>query len=146
MKTVRYTLNPSLSPYAPDSSPDVCHAAWSSELPPGARLLPPCSPSKIMCVGRNYSEHARELGNEVPGEPLIFLKPPSSLLGSGDAIVHPPISQRIDHEGELGVVIGRRGRNITTGEAWDYVRGFTCVNDVTARDLQKKDGQWTRGK
>jgi 2-keto-4-pentenoate hydratase/2-oxohepta-3-ene-1,7-dioic acid hydratase in catechol pathway len=146
MKTIRYTLNPSLSPYAPDASPDVHHATWSGDLPPGARLLPPCSPSKIMCVGRNYAEHVRELGNEIPGEPLIFLKPPSSLLGSGDTIVHPPISRRIDHEGELGVVIGRRGRNIPTGEAWDYVRGFTCVNDVTARDLQKKDGQWTRGK
>lgn len=110
------------------------------------QLLPAASPSKIVCVGRNYAEHAKELGNEVPKEPLIFLKPPSSLIGNGDAIIHPKLSQRVDFEGELGLIIGKRGRNIKREEAWDYVAGFTCVNDVTARDLQKKDGQWTRGK
>jgi 2-keto-4-pentenoate hydratase/2-oxohepta-3-ene-1,7-dioic acid hydratase in catechol pathway len=110
------------------------------------RLLPPCAPSKIVCVGRNYREHAQELGNEVPAEPLIFLKPPSSLIASGDSIVYPKLSQRVDHEAELGIVIGRRTRNVSEEDAWDAIYGYTCVNDVTARDLQKKDGQWTRGK
>lgn len=110
------------------------------------QLLPAASPSKIVCVGRNYAEHAKELGNEVPKEPLIFLKPPSSLIGNGDAIIHPKLSQRVDFEGELGLIIGKAGRRIKREDAWDYVAGFTVVNDVTARDLQKKDGQWTRGK
>lgn len=110
------------------------------------RLLPPCRPSKIVCVGRNYVEHANELGNPVPPEPLIFLKPPSALLAPGDAIVHPRISSRMDYEGELGVVIGRRARHVTEEQAGDYILGYTCVNDVTARDLQKKDGQWSRAK
>jgi 2-keto-4-pentenoate hydratase/2-oxohepta-3-ene-1,7-dioic acid hydratase in catechol pathway len=114
--------------------------------PDGARLLPPCVPSKIVCVGRNYAEHAKELGNEVPAEPTIFLKPPSSLIASGDAIVYPRLSQRLDFEGELGVVIGQRARNVKSSDAAGYILGYTCVNDVTARDLQRKDGQWTRGK
>jgi 2-keto-4-pentenoate hydratase/2-oxohepta-3-ene-1,7-dioic acid hydratase in catechol pathway len=114
--------------------------------PNGARLLPPCVPSKIVCVGRNYAEHAKELGNEVPAEPTIFLKPPSSLIASGDVIVYPRISQRLDYEGELGVVIGQRARNVKSSDAAGYILGYTCVNDVTARDLQRKDGQWTRGK
>jgi len=143
MKTFRYSLNPQTPPTATDSDPDVRHG---SELPTGARLLPPCSPSKIVCVGRNYAEHAKELGNEVPAEPLIFLKPPSSLIGSGDTIVYPKQSQRVDYEGELGVIIGKRARNVSVPDAQSYVLGYTCVNDVTARDLQKKDGQWTRGK
>jgi 2-keto-4-pentenoate hydratase/2-oxohepta-3-ene-1,7-dioic acid hydratase in catechol pathway len=99
-----------------------------------------------VCVGRNYAEHAKELGNEVPQEPLIFLKPPSSLIASGDPIVYPKLSQRVDFEGELGVVIGQRARNVTSANAQSHILGYTCVNDVTARDLQKKDGQWTRGK
>lgn len=103
-------------------------------------------PSKIVCVGRNYREHASELGNAVPSEPLIFLKPPSSIIGPGEDIVYPAISTRVDYEGELGVVIGRRARHVCAADALDYVAGYTCVNDVTARDLQKKDGQWTRGK
>ncbi|MBM3762469.1 MAG: fumarylacetoacetate hydrolase family protein [Acidobacteria bacterium] len=110
------------------------------------KLLPPVLPSKIVCVGRNYVDHAKELGNDVPTEPLIFLKPPSSLITSGDNIVYPPQSSRVDFEGEIGVVIGKQGRNIPADKAMDYIFGFTCVNDVTARDLQKKDGQWTRGK
>jgi 2-keto-4-pentenoate hydratase/2-oxohepta-3-ene-1,7-dioic acid hydratase in catechol pathway len=113
---------------------------------PDGRLLPPCVPSKIVCVGRNYAEHAKELGNEVPAEPTIFLKPPSSLIASGDVIVYPRLSQRLDFEGELGVVIGRRARNVKSSDAAGYILGYTCVNDVTARDLQRKDGQWTRGK
>jgi 2-keto-4-pentenoate hydratase/2-oxohepta-3-ene-1,7-dioic acid hydratase in catechol pathway len=103
-------------------------------------------PSKIVCVGRNYLEHARELGNEVPERPLIFLKPPSSLLAAGEAIELPPESSQVEHEGEIAVVIGRRARRVSEAEAWDYVAGIAPLNDVTARDLQKPDGQWTRAK
>ncbi|HEU0015608.1 MAG TPA: fumarylacetoacetate hydrolase family protein [Longimicrobium sp.] len=103
-------------------------------------------PSKIVCVGRNYLEHARELGNEMPERPLIFLKPPSSLIGEGDAIVLPAESSRVEHEGEIAVVIGRRARRVAEGDAWEYVAGIAPLNDVTARDLQKTDGQWTRAK
>jgi 2-keto-4-pentenoate hydratase/2-oxohepta-3-ene-1,7-dioic acid hydratase in catechol pathway len=111
------------------------------------RLLAPVTPSKILCVGRNYREHARELGNEVPTELLLFLKPPSSVIGPGESIVYPAISQRVDFEGELGVVIGKRCRHLgKDDDVRSYIRGYTCVNDVTARDLQRKDGQWTRGK
>ena len=112
-----------------------------------AHLLAPVQPSKIVCVGRNYRDHATELGNEVPKEPLIFLKPPSSLLGPGGAIAYPRLSTRVDFEGELGIVIGRKARRIGPQEdVATYIRGYTIVNDVTARDLQKTDGQWTRGK
>ncbi|HEY8056488.1 MAG TPA: fumarylacetoacetate hydrolase family protein [Terriglobales bacterium] len=110
-------------------------------------LLAPCTPSKIVCIGRNYREHARELGNDVPAEPLIFLKPPSALLPPGGTIVLPRLSQQVEYEGELGVVIGRRCRNLALeADPREYVLGFTCVNDVTARDLQKKDSQWARAK
>jgi 2-keto-4-pentenoate hydratase/2-oxohepta-3-ene-1,7-dioic acid hydratase in catechol pathway len=108
--------------------------------------LPAAAPSKIVCVGRNYAEHAKELGNAVPTEPLIFLKPPSALNGHLGAIVYPAISQLLSYEGEVGVVIGRRARHLKAEEAAAYIAGYTIVNDVTARDLQKKDGQWTRGK
>lgn len=110
------------------------------------KLLAPVAPSKIICVGRNYAEHAAELGNEVPPEPLIFLKPPSSLIGPNEAVIYPAISSRVDHEGELGVVIGKRGRNLSEEEALSVIFGYTLANDVTARDLQRSDGQWTRGK
>jgi 2-keto-4-pentenoate hydratase/2-oxohepta-3-ene-1,7-dioic acid hydratase in catechol pathway len=112
------------------------------------RLLSPVQPSKIICVGRNYSEHAKELGNEVPAEPLIFLKPPSSMIGPGETIRRPKsLSQRVDYEGELAVVIGKRCRGLNQNdEVRPYILGYTCANDVTARDLQKRDGQWTRGK
>ena len=103
-------------------------------------------PSKIVCVGRNYLEHARELGNEVPDQPLIFLKPPSALIGDGDPIVLPPQSSQVEHEGEIGVVIGRRASKVSTGNAWEYVAGIAPLNDVTARDLQRADSQWTRAK
>jgi 2-keto-4-pentenoate hydratase/2-oxohepta-3-ene-1,7-dioic acid hydratase in catechol pathway len=110
-------------------------------------LLPPVSPSKILCVGRNYRDHAAELGNEVPKEPLLFLKPFSSLLPPRGTIVMPSISTRVDYEGELGIVIGRRCHKIGPDEdVRPYIRGYVCVNDVTARDIQKSDGQWTRGK
>jgi 2-keto-4-pentenoate hydratase/2-oxohepta-3-ene-1,7-dioic acid hydratase in catechol pathway len=110
-------------------------------------LLPPVAPSKIICVGRNYRDHAKELGNEVPAEPLLFFKPPSSLLAPGGMILMPGVSERVDFEGELAVVIGRRARRVKASEDISaYIHGFTVANDVTARDLQKKDGQWTRAK
>ncbi len=112
-----------------------------------ASLLPPVQPSKIICVGRNYREHAAELGNEVPQEPLLFLKPPSSLLPPGGTILRPKVSARTDYEGELGVVIARRCHQLAESEdVRPYILGYTCVNDFTARDLQNKDGQWTRAK
>ena len=109
-------------------------------------LLAPCRPSKIVCVGRNYAEHASEMGNEPPKEPLLFFKPPSAVIDPGASIVYPRQSTRVDFEGELGVVIGRRCRNVARASALDHVLGFTIVNDVTARDLQKTDGQWARAK
>ncbi|MGO9862552.1 MAG: fumarylacetoacetate hydrolase family protein [Terriglobales bacterium] len=112
-----------------------------------AALLAPVEPSKIVCVGRNYREHAAELGHEIPLEPLIFLKPPSSLLAPGGTVLRPKMSARTDYEGELGVVIGRRCRQLTeSDDVRPYILGYTCVNDFTARDLQNKDGQWTRAK
>lgn len=111
-----------------------------------AKLLPPVEPSKIVCVGRNYAEHAKELGNEAPPEPIIFLKPPSALLPPNGTIVRPPQSQRVDFEGELAIVIGKTARNVKAADWRDFVLGFACANDVTARDLQKKDVQFTRGK
>lgn len=103
-------------------------------------------PSKIVCVGRNYAAHAAELGNPMPERPMLFLKPPSALLESGRPIVLPAASSRVEFEGEIGVVIGRRFRGGSVTEAVDAIGGFTCVNDVTARDLQKTDGQWGRAK
>jgi 2-keto-4-pentenoate hydratase/2-oxohepta-3-ene-1,7-dioic acid hydratase in catechol pathway len=110
-------------------------------------LLPPVTPSKIVCVGRNYRDHAKELGNEVPAEPLLFFKPPSSLLEPGGVIRMPKVSQRVDFEGELVVIIGKLARKLRRDEDLrSYIHGYTLANDVTARDLQKKDGQWTRAK
>lgn len=111
-----------------------------------ADLRAPVAPSKIVCIGRNYAAHAKELGNEVPKEPLMFFKPPSSIIGPGEAIVLREESEKVEHEGELGVVIGKRCSRVSPADALSYVFGFTCVNDVTARDLQKKDGQWSRAK
>ena len=103
-----------------------------------ARILTPVAPSKIVCVGRNYRDHAAELGNEVPAEPLLFFKPPSSLLAPGEPITIPSLSQRVDFEGEIAIVIGEQCRNIDAREdPRDYIRGYTIANDVTARDLQK---------
>jgi len=112
-----------------------------------AQLLAPVTPSKILCVGRNYGEHAKELGNEVPTEPLIFSKPPSSLLAPGGVVRMPLSSQRVDFEGELALVIGKRISRFNAGGDWrSAIRGYTLANDVTARDLQKKEAQWTRPK
>ena len=111
------------------------------------KLLPPSVPTKIVCVGRNYLEHAKELGNEAPGEPVIFLKPPSAIIAPEEPIVMPSISRRVDHEGEITVIIGRTCSHLgINDEVQSYIAGFTCLNDVTARDLQKTDGQWTRAK
>lgn len=128
-------------------------APWCGGIPTGeriarqdTRLLVPVQPSKIVCVGRNYAAHAKELGHAVPDEPLLFLKPPSSLLAHGELIVLPPESARVEHEAEIGVVIGRRLRHAAAHEALAAVFGVTCVNDVTARDLQRKDVQFTRAK
>lgn len=103
-------------------------------------------PTKILCIGRNYADHAAELGHDVPAEPLVFLKPPSALIGDGDAIVLPSLSDRVDYEGELALVVGTRCRNVAEADALSVIGGYTLLNDVTARDLQKKDGQWARAK
>jgi 2-keto-4-pentenoate hydratase/2-oxohepta-3-ene-1,7-dioic acid hydratase in catechol pathway len=110
------------------------------------RLLAPVIPSKVVCVGKNYLEHAEEMGGTVPEEPIVFLKPSTAVVGPGDPIARPPWAGRVDHEGELGVVIGRLARDVKTEEAARVILGYTCGNDVTARELQAKDGQWTRGK
>jgi 2-keto-4-pentenoate hydratase/2-oxohepta-3-ene-1,7-dioic acid hydratase in catechol pathway len=112
----------------------------------GLKLLAPVLPSKVVCVGRNYLEHAQEMGSDVPEEPVIFLKPSTAVIGTGDPIPYPRISERVDHEGELAVVIGRLARRVRAEDAGNFILGFMCGNDVTARDLQLKDGQWTRGK
>jgi 2-keto-4-pentenoate hydratase/2-oxohepta-3-ene-1,7-dioic acid hydratase in catechol pathway len=108
--------------------------------------LAPATPTKIVCIGRNYAAHAAEHKAEVPKEPLIFFKPPSSVIGPGAPIVLTPQSKQVEHESELVLVIGRRCRNVSADEAWNYVLGVTCGNDVTARDLQRQDSQWTRAK
>jgi 2-keto-4-pentenoate hydratase/2-oxohepta-3-ene-1,7-dioic acid hydratase in catechol pathway len=112
----------------------------------GVRILAPVQPSKIVCVGLNYKDHAAEQGKPLPAEPLLFIKPSTAVIGPGDPIRLPPGVGRVDHEAELGVVIGRRAHRVSRGRAWDYILGLTCVNDVTARDLQKKESHNTRGK
>lgn len=129
-------------------------APLGSEVAPGeeiapideVQLLAPIVPTKLVCVGRNYAAHAAELNNEVPHQPLLFLKPPSTLIGPRESIVLPSLSEKVEHEGELALVIGQRCRNLRSEDAWDAVLGITCANDVTARDLQRSDKQWTRGK
>ncbi|MBB6475925.1 2-keto-4-pentenoate hydratase/2-oxohepta-3-ene-1,7-dioic acid hydratase in catechol pathway [Sphaerisporangium rubeum] len=111
------------------------------------RLLAPIIPNKIIAIGKNYAEHAREMGGEPPAEPLIFGKPSTSVVGPGDSIAYPhKLSERVDFEGELAVVIGRLCREVPVERAKEVIFGYTCANDVTARDLQRKDGQWTRAK
>ena len=110
------------------------------------KLVAPSTPTKIICIGRNYVEHAKELGNEVPKVPLIFMKPPSAIISNGDTVVLPPQSAQVEHEAELVAVVGKRGRHVKPEEAKEYILGYTIGNDVTARDLQKIDGQWTRAK
>ena len=110
------------------------------------KILPPCRPSKIIALGLNYRDHAREFNLEVPAEPLIFMKPPSAVIAAEEKIIIPAMSRQVDYEAELAVIIGRTGRNISREAAFSYILGYTCLNDVTARDLQTKDGQWTRAK
>jgi 2-keto-4-pentenoate hydratase/2-oxohepta-3-ene-1,7-dioic acid hydratase in catechol pathway len=118
--------------------------SWPLE---AVKLLPPSVPGKIICLGRNYIDHATEMGVTPPKEPIIFLKPPSSVIGPEEPIVLPRISHRIDYEGELALVIGRRFRHLrASDDPLSFVLGYTCFNDVTARDIQRSDGQWTRGK
>jgi len=137
-EAVRWTR----APWEPDAGPAPGRRVGFRD----ADVACPADPTKIVCVGRNYAAHAKELGNEVPAEPLLFFKPPSSLVGPLEAIVLPPQSERVEHESELAVVIGKRMRNVTKEDAMMHVFGYTVANDVTARDLQRKDGQWTRAK
>ncbi len=109
-------------------------------------LLPPCEPSKVVCIGLNYHDHAKEMGSQLPAEPLIFLKPSTAVIGPEEEIEYPALSQNVHYEAELAVVISKEAKNVKAKDAADYIFGYTCANDVTARDLQKKDGQWTRGK
>lgn len=160
---VRFSLDPAAPGNLPDGDPSIRYGILDGDSifetrpldarPRGpvyraaeVRWLPPCWPSKIVCVGRNYVDHARELGNPVPAEPLIFFKPPSSLIASGDSIVYPAVSEALNFEGELALVVGRRARHVSRAEALEILFGYTCLNDVTARDLQRKDGQWARAK
>jgi 2-keto-4-pentenoate hydratase/2-oxohepta-3-ene-1,7-dioic acid hydratase in catechol pathway len=110
------------------------------------RLLAPCRPTKIVALGVNYRSHGEEMGSRLPAEPLLFIKPATAVVGPEDGIVYPEMSARVDYEGELAVVVGRRARNVTEAEAGKYILGYTCCNDVTARDLQARDKQWTRAK
>lgn len=146
--TPRWALLDSNTAYALESAP------WAGENRPGpalgavdqARLLAPAAPGKIICVGRNYAAHAAERGETVPTEPLLFFKPPSSVIGPGDPILLLPEMGRVEHEAELAVVIGRGGRFIAQADALDHVFGYTCANDVSERDYQARDGQWARAK
>ncbi|MDI6654767.1 MAG: fumarylacetoacetate hydrolase family protein [Candidatus Hydrothermarchaeota archaeon] len=110
------------------------------------KILAPTEPSKIICIGLNYVDHARELKMEILQEPIIFLKPPTAVIGHEENIVYPPAVKQVDYEAELGIVIGKKCKNVTRERAYNVILGYTCFNDVTARDLQKKDGQWTRAK
>lgn len=110
------------------------------------KVLAPCQPTKVVAVGLNYTDHAGELDMDVPSEPIIFLKPAETVIGPGDSIIIPDMSKQVDYEGELGVVIKKTAKDISEEEAVDYILGYTCANDVTARDLQRRDGQWTRAK
>lgn len=129
-------------PYPDAKKPERC---WTVPLK-DVILLPPCEPTKIIALGLNYRDHAAELGWPLPEEPLIFLKPPSAVIGPGQPILLPPQSRRVDYEAEVAVVIGREAKDVPVATALDYVWGYTCFNDVTARDLQQKDGQFTRAK
>jgi 2-keto-4-pentenoate hydratase/2-oxohepta-3-ene-1,7-dioic acid hydratase in catechol pathway len=159
MKFCRYTMrNGSSSPHygliEGDAVVEITSVPWGqwsrgsrSARLADVRLLAPVEPSKIVCIGRNYAAHAAEMGNEVPKEPMMFLKPPSSIVGPEEAIVLTKYSQRVEHEGELALVIGRRCSHLRdSDDALSFVIGYTCLNDVTARDLQKSDVQFTRAK
>ena len=157
-KTVRFANKDGVVRYG-ELDGDIVHTLSSAPWMGGSRtgdrvaladtmLKAPVEPSKIVCIGLNYHAHvdASFSADKAPEAPLIFLKPPSSIISPGDAIVHPTVSERVDYEAELGVVIAKRATRVSEANAFDYVFGYTCVNDVTARDLQKKDGQWSRAK
>ena len=127
-------------PFGPFSFTGERHAL------PSVRLLAPVLPSKVVCIGKNYADHAAEMGGEAPASPVVFLKPSTSVVGPGEAVRLPRDSERVDHEAELGIVIGRLCRDVPRERALEVVLGWTCANDVTARDHQQADGQWTRGK
>ena len=160
MKICRFIAEGSATPQfgilEGDSIAEITAAPWSGTRPErtgkflparSAKLVAPVTPSKIVCVGRNYAAHAAELGNEVPKEPLIFLKPPSAIVGPGVPIVLPKYSSKVEHEGELGLVVSKRASHLSDDQdSLSYLCGYTCVNDVTARDLQKADVQFTRAK
>ena len=130
-----------------EGSPFVAWEATETLVPwEEVTLLAPVIPSKVVCVGKNYADHATEMGGDVPVEPIIFLKPATAVVGPGARIVYPPISREVHHEAELAVVIGRLARNVRPEDAESHIFGYTAANDVTARDLQRRDGQWTRAK
>jgi 2-keto-4-pentenoate hydratase/2-oxohepta-3-ene-1,7-dioic acid hydratase in catechol pathway len=137
-----------LLPQTEDGIPDLLRPQkTAAQSMASVQLLAPVRPSKIICIGRNYLDHAKELGNDAPKEPLLFFKPPSSIIAQGGKIIRPRISERVDFEGELAVVLKKGCRNLDTGEdVRPFILGYSCANDVTARDLQKTDGQWTRAK
>lgn len=156
MKLVRYRLNDSINYglVADGMVHSLKYGPWGP-LQPGpavadlgeVTLQAPCQPTKIVAIGQNYAAHAAEHSAEVPSEPLIFLKPPSAVIGPGESILYPShLSQHVEHEAELVVVIGRQGRHVSRGDALSFVLGYTCGLDVTARDLQRRDGQWARAK
>ena len=138
-----------------DSIQELSHAPWDGGTETdekyaveSVKIITPVTPTKIICIGLNYHAHVKASysADEAPKNPLLFLKPSSSLVGDGDEIIHPKQSERVDYEAELGLVIGKTAKNVSEKDADDYIFGFTCVNDVTARDLQKQDGQWSRAK
>ncbi len=145
--TIRYGILEENSIIGLDGEPydDINTSSMKFSLA-SSRLLAPCDPSKIVALGVNYRSHGEEMNSNLPDEPLIFLKPPSSVIGPDEAIVYPPSSQHVDYEGELGVVIKDVTSNVSREDALDHVLGYTCLNDVTARDLHSRDRQWTRGK
>src|SRR5436309_5702801 len=157
MRLVRFRFGDRIATGAIDDGSDVIRALqgtfFEDPVPTGeeiplddVRLLAPVLPSKVVCLGKNYAAHAAEFGGEVPDEPLIFLKPSTSVAGPDDPIPLPRISRRVDYEGELAVVIGRLAKDVRAEEAFRFILGYTCGNDVTLRDLQEKDGQWSRAK
>lgn len=157
MRLVRFLLDPDAPPSwgwlqhdlvgLLDGTPFEAYRREEAVIPlSSVQLLPPVVPGKIICIGRNYAAHAAEQGAEPPSLPLLFLKPPSAVIGPGQAILLPPQSRRVEHEGELAVIIGQAGRWISPERASEYILGYTAANDVSARDLQHSDGQWTRGK
>jgi len=150
---VRTSVGPRFARFEGSDAVLLDGAPWAGGKATGERqalsedaLLCPATPTKIVCIGRNYAAHAKELGNEVPAEPLLFLKPPSALLGPGGTVLLPPDSSRVEHEAELAVVMGKRAKGVARADALSHVFGYACACDVTARDLQRKDVQFTRGK